>query len=201
MQSLALPAARHSADKLNVNGGAIAVGHPFGMTGARITTTLINSLQWHDKQFGRRVDVRRRRHGHGDGAGAALDEPLRRQTAIVTGASRGIGLASRAPRRRRGTGRDHRPQQGGPRRGGRSPRRSGARARRRGQRRRRRPSGRGHPTSTRAFGSVDLLVNNTGINPVYGPHGRARPRVPPAGSSRSTASPRSRGCRRSMAHG
>ncbi|KQV23955.1 MULTISPECIES: acetyl-CoA C-acetyltransferase [unclassified Kitasatospora] len=39
-------------EKLNVNGGAIAVGHPFGMTGARLTTTLINSLQWHDKQFG-----------------------------------------------------------------------------------------------------------------------------------------------------
>jgi len=39
-------------DKLNVNGGAIAVGHPFGMTGARITSTLINSLQHHDKQFG-----------------------------------------------------------------------------------------------------------------------------------------------------
>ncbi|MBO8189347.1 acetyl-CoA C-acetyltransferase [Streptomyces spirodelae] len=39
-------------EKLNVNGGAIAVGHPFGMTGARITTTLLNSLQWHDKQFG-----------------------------------------------------------------------------------------------------------------------------------------------------
>ena len=39
-------------DKLNVNGGAIAVGHPFGMTGARIAATLINSLQWHDKQFG-----------------------------------------------------------------------------------------------------------------------------------------------------
>ncbi|MEU0339283.1 acetyl-CoA C-acetyltransferase [Streptomyces bobili] len=39
-------------DKLNVNGGAIAVGHPFGMTGARITGTLINSLQFHDKQFG-----------------------------------------------------------------------------------------------------------------------------------------------------
>ena len=39
-------------DKLNVNGGAIAVGHPFGMTGARITSTLINSLQWHDKQYG-----------------------------------------------------------------------------------------------------------------------------------------------------
>jgi len=39
-------------DKVNVNGGAIAVGHPFGMTGARITNTLINSLQWHDKQIG-----------------------------------------------------------------------------------------------------------------------------------------------------
>jgi acetyl-CoA C-acetyltransferase len=39
-------------EKLNVNGGAIAVGHPFGMTGARITATLINSLEWHDKQFG-----------------------------------------------------------------------------------------------------------------------------------------------------
>ncbi|HVU60761.1 MAG TPA: acetyl-CoA C-acetyltransferase [Mycobacteriales bacterium] len=39
-------------DKLNVNGGAIAVGHPFGMTGARITTTLLNGLQTHDKTFG-----------------------------------------------------------------------------------------------------------------------------------------------------
>jgi acetyl-CoA C-acetyltransferase len=39
-------------DRLNVNGGAIAVGHPFGMTGARITTTLLNSLQFHDKTLG-----------------------------------------------------------------------------------------------------------------------------------------------------
>src|SRR5579859_2242631 len=38
--------------RLNVNGGAIAVGHPFGMTGARIATTLINSLQFHDKTLG-----------------------------------------------------------------------------------------------------------------------------------------------------
>jgi len=37
---------------LNVNGGAIAVGHPFGMTGARITTTLLNSLQFHDATLG-----------------------------------------------------------------------------------------------------------------------------------------------------
>jgi len=50
-----IPSARQLGiddDKLNVNGGAIAVGHPFGMTGARITSTLINSLQWHDKQVG-----------------------------------------------------------------------------------------------------------------------------------------------------
>ena len=39
-------------DRLNVNGGAIAVGHPFGMTGARITSTLLNSLRFHDKQIG-----------------------------------------------------------------------------------------------------------------------------------------------------
>lgn len=39
-------------DRLNVNGGAIAVGHPFGMTGARITSTLINSLRHHDKTIG-----------------------------------------------------------------------------------------------------------------------------------------------------
>jgi acetyl-CoA C-acetyltransferase len=39
-------------DKVNVNGGAIAVGHPFGMTGARITGTLINGLQTRDKTFG-----------------------------------------------------------------------------------------------------------------------------------------------------
>jgi acetyl-CoA C-acetyltransferase len=39
-------------EKLNVSGGAIALGHPFGMTGARIATTLINNLQTHDKTFG-----------------------------------------------------------------------------------------------------------------------------------------------------
>ncbi|WP_087095892.1 acetyl-CoA C-acetyltransferase [Nocardiopsis sp. JB363] len=38
--------------QLNVNGGAIAVGHPFGSTGARITGTLINGLRFHDKTFG-----------------------------------------------------------------------------------------------------------------------------------------------------
>ncbi len=39
-------------DKLNVNGGAIAIGHPFGATGARITGTIINALRERDQQFG-----------------------------------------------------------------------------------------------------------------------------------------------------
>lgn len=39
-------------EKLNVNGGAIALGHPYGMTGARIATTLIHSLQAHDETLG-----------------------------------------------------------------------------------------------------------------------------------------------------
>jgi len=50
-----LPSARHLGvplDKLNVRGGAIALGHPFGMTGARIMTTLLNSLEDRGLRFG-----------------------------------------------------------------------------------------------------------------------------------------------------
>jgi len=53
-----LPSARElgidpsDTDRLNVNGGAIALGHPFGMTGARITCTLLNGLRSADKQIG-----------------------------------------------------------------------------------------------------------------------------------------------------
>jgi acetyl-CoA C-acetyltransferase len=39
-------------DRLNINGGAIAVGHPFGMTGARLQNTMLNSLDFHDKTTG-----------------------------------------------------------------------------------------------------------------------------------------------------
>lgn len=39
-------------ERLNIDGGAIALGHPFGMTGARITTTLVSALRRHDGQFG-----------------------------------------------------------------------------------------------------------------------------------------------------
>jgi acetyl-CoA C-acetyltransferase len=50
-----IPSAKHLGipmDKLNVHGGAIALGHPFGMTGARIMTTLLNGLQHRNKRFG-----------------------------------------------------------------------------------------------------------------------------------------------------
>ena len=40
------------ASTAELNGGAIAVGHPFGMTGARLQNTLINSLDFHDKTTG-----------------------------------------------------------------------------------------------------------------------------------------------------
>ncbi|MDR7380844.1 acetyl-CoA C-acetyltransferase [Promicromonospora iranensis] len=50
-----IPSARElgiDEERLNVNGGAIAVGHPFGMTGARITSTLINGLADTGGQYG-----------------------------------------------------------------------------------------------------------------------------------------------------
>ncbi|WP_425569153.1 hypothetical protein [Pseudonocardia xishanensis] len=50
---------------MNVHGGAIAVGHPFGMTGARITDTLLNGPKPKDKSSRPRDHVRRRRLGHG----------------------------------------------------------------------------------------------------------------------------------------
>jgi acetyl-CoA C-acetyltransferase len=39
-------------DRLNVHGGAIALGHPFGCTGARIMTTLINAMRLRDASLG-----------------------------------------------------------------------------------------------------------------------------------------------------
>ena len=39
-------------EKLNTHGGAIALGHPFGMTGARIMTTLLNAMETDDHQVG-----------------------------------------------------------------------------------------------------------------------------------------------------
>ena len=46
------PTGEIDPDRLNVMGGSIAIGHPFGATGARILTTLVNELGRRDKQFG-----------------------------------------------------------------------------------------------------------------------------------------------------
>jgi hypothetical protein len=52
-------------DRLNVNGGAIAVGHPFGMTGARLQNTMLNKPRLARQDHRPDHHVRRRRDGHG----------------------------------------------------------------------------------------------------------------------------------------
>ncbi len=49
--------------RLNVNGGAIALGHPLGCTGAKLTTTLLHEMQRRNATLRPGDDVRRRRHG------------------------------------------------------------------------------------------------------------------------------------------
>ena len=192
-------------DKLNVNGGAIAIGHPFGMTGARITEHADQLAAVARQAVRRRVDVRRRRHGHGDGHRAAeLDDRHDSASRARPRSSPARAAASGSPS----------PSGWSPT----APGSSSPRARRRRWTRRSRTSagpsvalgvaGRADDAAHQAdavrqaietFGSIDLLVNNTGINPAYGPmvdldldggaqdrrgqlHRRAR-----RGSSRSTA--------------
>ena len=61
-------------DRVNVNGGAIALGHPLGSTGARLITTLLHELERSDKEIGPRDDVlrRRARHRHADSEGLVV---------------------------------------------------------------------------------------------------------------------------------
>jgi acetyl-CoA acetyltransferase len=48
-------------DRVNVRGGAMALGHPLGSTGARLLTTLLHTLEDDDRELGPRDDVLRRR--------------------------------------------------------------------------------------------------------------------------------------------
>ena len=58
--------------KVNVNGGAIALGHPIGASGARVLTTLIYALRARGAALRRRRALHRRRHGHRDGRRGAV---------------------------------------------------------------------------------------------------------------------------------
>ena len=55
-------------DIVNVHGGACALGHPIGASGARIVVTLLGALQQARPEARRGGAVHRRRRGHGDGA-------------------------------------------------------------------------------------------------------------------------------------
>ena len=59
-------------ERTNVNGGAIALGHPVGSTGTRLITTALHELERTDGTRAPDLDVRRRRDGHRDGARAGL---------------------------------------------------------------------------------------------------------------------------------
>ena len=66
-------------DRLNVNGGAIALGHPLGCTGAKLTATLLYEMQRRERALRNGDDVRRRRHGSGGNlrtdVGRVLSDP------------------------------------------------------------------------------------------------------------------------------
>ena len=90
-------------EKVNVNGGAIAIGHPIGASGARILTTLLHEMKRARREEGPRHPLRRRRHGRGHVRRGRLNERRRQQkskgesvmnrVAFVTGGTRGIGKA------------------------------------------------------------------------------------------------------------
>jgi acetyl-CoA C-acetyltransferase len=49
---LAIKAHNLPLDKVNVNGGACAIGHPIGASGARLATTLVHELERRQKRYG-----------------------------------------------------------------------------------------------------------------------------------------------------
>ena len=95
-------------DIVNVNGGAIAIGHPIGASGARVLTTLLHEMQQAQCEEGSRHALHRRRHGRRhvrralalrsderptQRTAAAHGEETMARIAVVTGGTRGIGEA------------------------------------------------------------------------------------------------------------
>ena len=92
-------------EKLNVNGGAIALGHPIGCTGARIVVTLLHELRRRGAAARPRDAVRQRRHGDGDGDRECSTESATHLSAFerclgASGAPRALELRSRDARSR-----------------------------------------------------------------------------------------------------
>ncbi len=80
--------------KVNVNGGAIALGHPIGASGARVLTTLVYALRARELRYGDRVAVHRRRHGHRHGGRSDLKAKGKRQKGKVREAEIRIAAAA-----------------------------------------------------------------------------------------------------------
>ncbi len=66
------PVGEIDPEKINRTGGSIALGHPFGATGARIVTTVCNELQRTGEAVRATHRLRRGRDGRGDGAGTGV---------------------------------------------------------------------------------------------------------------------------------
>ena len=69
MRELAIP-----RERLNVNGGACALGHPIGASGARILATLLAALEARDARRGIAVALHRRRRSRGHGGRAPVSK-------------------------------------------------------------------------------------------------------------------------------
>ena len=80
-------------ERLNPRGGAIALGHPLGASGARLMTTMLNALEQTERALRVADDVRGRRHGERDDHRAAVLMQLEGQPVLVTGAGSGLGRA------------------------------------------------------------------------------------------------------------
>ena len=78
-------------DKLNPHGGAIALGHPFGMTGVRIMTTLLNDLETLDGTIG--LETMCVAQGQGE---AMLDRAPQLEVGTAPGAGRAPGVSAPA---------------------------------------------------------------------------------------------------------
>ncbi len=89
-------------DKLNVNGGAIAIGHPLGATGVRLAITLARELKRSGTALRHRLGLHRRRPGHraadreprGCNCTEELTMDITGHAAIVTGGASGLGAAT-----------------------------------------------------------------------------------------------------------